>query len=97
MRALFIYWKVLPDHLAGALAEARAFQADLLLRTPALAARLYQRADAAGPTVTVMETYAHAGGLEAPLLRDIIDSSQVALAPWATSGRHVEQFDQLND
>lgn len=97
MRALFIYWKVRPDRLAGALAAARALQAELTQSAPALVAKMFQRADAVGDAATVMETYALPGGLDAALLLTIIDRSQAALAPWSIAGRHVEQFDLLAD
>ena len=65
MRALFIYWKVLPEQLAGALHAARLFQRGVQQQHPALAAQLYQRADTSDATVTLMETYTLPGGLDA--------------------------------
>lgn len=93
MRALFIYWKVLPEQRAGALAAARAFQAGLSQRHPSLAAGLYQRAESGAAMVTLMETYTQPGGLDALALRDIVDGGQATLAAWCAHGRHVEQFD----
>ena len=54
MRALFIYWKVPPEQLAGALAAAREFQAGLSRRHPSLVASLYQRAESGPALVTLM-------------------------------------------
>lgn len=96
MRALFIYWKVLPEHLDGALAAARALQAGLVQRHPALAASLYRRDEGAAAMVTVMETYTHPGGLDALALGDVIDGGHAALAAWCVHGRHIEQFDRLD-
>jgi hypothetical protein len=96
MRALFIYWKVSPDQLAGALAAARALQAGLVQRHPALGASLYQRAERGAAMVTVMETYTQPGGLDALAEREVIDAGHAALAAWCGSGRHVEQFDLLD-
>ena len=96
MRALFIYWKVPPEQLAGALAAAREFQAGLSRRHPSLVASLYQRAEPGPALVTLMETYTHPGGLDASALPDIIDGGQSALAAWCVAGRHVEQFDLLD-
>lgn len=95
MRALFIYWKVLPEQLAGALHAARLFQRGVQQQHPALAAQLYQRADTSDATVTLMETYTLPGGLDAHQQRAIIDGGQAALAPWCSGGRHVEHFDEL--
>lgn len=96
MRALFIYWGVQPTELPAALATARALQAQLLRRMPTLSAHLYQRVDTPGAVVTVMETYSSTGGLGDAQLRDIIDRSHTALAAWSTGGRHVEEFDRLD-
>jgi Domain of unknown function (DUF4936) len=95
VRALFIYWKLPPENLAGALAAARAFQAGLSQRHPALAACLYQRAESGAAAVTLMETYTQAGGLDPQAVSDIVDGGRAALAAWCAGGRHVEQFDLL--
>ena len=96
MRALFIYWKVRPELLAGALAAAREFQAGLCRRHPLLVASLYQRAESGPALVTLMETYTQPGGLNPQVWPDIIDGAQTAMAAWCPAGRHVEQFDLLD-
>lgn len=95
MRALFIYWKVAPEQLPGALAAAREFQTGLSRRHPSLVASLYQRAETVPTLCTLMETYTQPGGLDAQALPDIIDGGHAALAAWCAAGRHVEQFDLL--
>jgi hypothetical protein len=95
VRALFIYWKVPAEDLAGALAAARAFQAGLSQRHPSLSACLYQRAESGSAVVTLMETYTQPGGLDAIAMQDLVDGGHAALAPWCAGRRHVEQFDLL--
>jgi Domain of unknown function (DUF4936) len=95
VRALFIYWKVPPERLAGALAAAREFQAGLSRCHASVVAGLYQRAEGGAALVTLMETYTRPGGLDAPAVSDIIDGGHAALAAWCQAGRHVEQFDLL--
>lgn len=95
MRALFIYWKVAPDDLAGALAAARAFQAGLPQRHPSLAAGLYQRAESGAVVVTLMETYTQLGGLNPAVALEIVQEAQAALGSWCKGLRHVETFEHL--
>jgi len=96
MRALFIYWKVAPEEAPAALAAARAFQAVLNQRHHSVQAGLYQRAETGSPVVTLMETYAQPGGLDAAVELEIVQQGQAALGPWCQGLRHVEQFDQLS-
>lgn len=95
MRALFIYWKVLPEELARALAAARDFQAGLSQHHPSLAACLYQRAESASPLVTLMETYAQPSGLDAAIELAIVEEGHAKLGGWCQGVRHVERFEQL--
>ena len=95
MRALFIYWKARPEDLARALAAAREFQSELSQRHPLLAACLYQRAESGAPLVTLMETYAQPGGLDAAVELAIVEEGFAKLGVWCQGVRHEERFEQL--
>lgn len=94
-RQLFIYWKTEPGHAAAAAAGMAALQRALLDRHAGLVARLYRRADDAGDTVTLMETYACTGGVTAELQAEIVAAGARASAGWCLGERHVEVFDEL--
>ena len=96
-RSLFIYWKAGREHAAAAAADALAAQRSLAQRHPGLKARLYRRADEAGATVTLMETYARPGGVGAALQAEITLAGARAGAPWCQGARHVEVFDEWRD
>jgi Domain of unknown function (DUF4936) len=90
-RSLFVYWKVDAAAAPAAIARAHAAQAGLRAQWPALEARLWRRDDAA-PQVTVMETYAAAGGIEAADQARIEAAMAPALAGVGAGTRHVEAF-----
>ena len=92
---LFIYWRTRPGQGAPAVDAARRFQADLRRSHPDLLAALYQRVDAAGDQITLMETYRQAGGLPAALQAQVVDAGHAVLAPWRDGARHVELFSPL--
>jgi len=93
-RSLFIYWKIDPTAAAMALAGMAMFQQTLRQRHIGLVARLYRRADEAGTTVTLMESYACPGGIDATLQAAIVDAGASACARWCHGQRHVEVFDE---
>mgnify|MGYP001766004705 CR=1 FL=1 len=90
-RSLFVYWKVDAAAAPAAIAQAQAAQAGLRAQWPGLEARLWRRDDTA-PQVTVMETYAAAGGIEAADQVLIEAALAQALAGLGSGARHVEVF-----
>ena len=93
---LFIYWKLNAPQAAAALDAAAVMQRELLRTHPALQARLYRRVDRHGDVVTLMESYAHAGGVDAALQALIAAAAAHHLQPWHDSLRHVETFDAVS-
>jgi Domain of unknown function (DUF4936) len=64
---------------------------------PRLSARLYQRDGIRDGLVTLMETYAMAGGhVDAGLQATIEVQAASLLAPWCQGSRHTEAFDELS-
>jgi hypothetical protein len=94
-RSIFVYWTTARDVAPAAIAGMANFQRALLARQPGLVARLYRRADESGATVTLMETYARAGGIDAALQQDLVAAGLRAGAGWCQGERHVEVFDEL--
>ena len=94
-RSLFIYWKAEREQAAAAAAAAAAVQRALVERHDGLLARLYRRADEAGVSATLMETYACAGGISAALQSEIVAAGALATQAWCQGARHVEVFDEL--
>ncbi len=92
-RALFVYWKTDRAVAAAALDGMAVFQQQLRQRHAGLRARLYRRAEEAGTTVTLMETYARPGGIDAALQAAIVDAAAAAGGAWCLGQRHVEVFD----
>ena len=100
MRSLFIYWKLPPALLPQAVSAAREWQATLRARHPGLRTGLFQRSDAAGRAedlLTVMETYALAGGIDDATQLAIDAAGQAGLLDLGAPRRHVELFDRLDD
>jgi hypothetical protein len=93
-RELFVYWK-LPRAAAGAAQAATAtMQARLCAQHAGLAARLMRRADEAGDSVTLMETYARPPvGVGTELQHDIETAAASQLGAWCQGKRHVEVFE----
>jgi hypothetical protein len=94
-RSIFIYWKTSRDLAPAAVAGLASFQSGLRARQPGLVARLYRRADESGETVTLMETYARAGGIDTALQQELVTTGMRAAAAWCQGERHVEVFDEL--
>lgn len=95
-RELFVYWK-LPRAAAGAAqAAAATMQASLCAGHAGLVARLMRRADEAGDSVTLMETYARPpAGVGTDLQREIETAAALQLGAWCQGKRHVEVFEVL--
>jgi hypothetical protein len=94
-RSIFIYWKTARELAPAALAGMAGFQRELRARQPGLVARLYRRGDESGATVTLMETYARSGGIDAALQQELVAAGSRAAAGWCQGERHVEIFDEL--
>jgi hypothetical protein len=91
-RSLYIYWKVAPGRLPAALDAVRRFQAEAVAAGES--AEVLRRADAAiAGSITLMETYAAAGGLPPERVAALVAQSAAALDAWAEAGRHVEVFE----
>lgn len=96
MRELFVYYRVLPQHVDAARAAVRSMQTALCERHSALSARLLERPSEAGAPRTWMETYRvdtslHPGGVDAALQAEI-DTAALALSAWTDGPRHTEVF-----
>jgi Domain of unknown function (DUF4936) len=94
-RSIFIYWKTSRELAPAAVAGMANFQHGLRARQPGLVARLYRRDDDADAAVTLMETYARAGGIDATLQQELVTTGMRAAAGWCRGERHVEVFDEL--
>jgi hypothetical protein len=88
---LFVYYRV--THVDQACSAATQAQATLRAAVPALQTACYARTDAQG--VTLMETYAHAGGVDAALQRVIAAQMEPAVAAWLAGARHLEIFKRV--
>lgn len=92
MSELYVYWRVASARADGAARAAGAFQRGQCAVHAGLQARLLRRNDAAAGHATLMEVYAHPGGIDAALQASIVDAGARALGGWAEGGRHVEVF-----
>lgn len=97
-RALYIYYRVSPAHLAAGLHErVHGMQRAACAACPGLEATLMARTDpdgSSGPDATWMEVYTHPEGVPdtlAPLLTRLMADWPVALA----LARHTESFAPL--
>ncbi len=98
MRQLFIYWKLPRAQAQAALDALRHAQEVLRGAHPGLQAALFRRSDAAAAaegSVTGMETYAMAGGIDAHLQSQLVNAGEEALQALGAPRRHVEVFDEL--
>jgi hypothetical protein len=93
-RALYVYYRIDAARLVDAAAAVRAFQAVLRRACPDLQAALLRRPGEQDGLVTLMETYAMPGGIDAALQAKI-DTAAAVLAPWQRSARHTEVFEPL--
>ncbi len=97
-RQLFVYWKTDAACAAAAVAGMADLQHALTARHAGLVARLYRRAGptgAAAELVTLMESYARAGGVDATLQAEIVAAGAHAAAAWCRGERHFEVFDEV--
>ena len=94
MRQRFVYYRVLEDQLAPAVAAARAMQQRLAAEHPGLEAAMLRRPEAGDGQVTLMETYRSPWGI-GPVLGDAIEADAAALSGWIDGTRHVEEFEPL--
>jgi Domain of unknown function (DUF4936) len=93
MRELFFYWHADADAADTATRAVADWQARLRRAFPGLRALLYRRADSAGSTATLMETYAGTGGALADVLeRRIVDEGNLVAHPWIRGERKLEIF-----
>jgi hypothetical protein len=88
---LFVYYRV--THADNACLAAAQAQATLRAASPALQTACYARTDAQG--VTVMETYAHPGGIDTQLQCLIAAQMEPAVATWLAGPRHLERFKRV--
>ena len=93
-RALYVYYRIDAARLVDAAAAVRSFQAALRQTHPHLQAALLRRPGEQDGQVTLMETYAMPGGIDAAL-QSTIDSAAATLVPWQRGGRHTEVFEPL--
>ena len=93
-RALYIYYRIDAARLADAVSAVQTVQARLREAHPELQAALLRRPSEQDGQITLMETYAMAGGIDAALQARIEEAARV-LAPWQCGGRHTEIFEPL--
>ena len=96
MRELFVYYRVLPQHVDTARVAVSCMHAALCERHPGLRARLLERPFEPGAARTWMETYRadcelHPGGVDETLQADIA-AAALALSAWTDGPRHTEVF-----
>lgn len=94
-RELFVYWHAAPEQAAAAQAVVGTWQRRLAASNPGLVTRLYRRSDERGERVTLMETYARAGGIDDALQATLVAEGNRETAPWRQGARHVEVFEPL--
>lgn len=96
VRELFVYWRLEPHDLGAARRAMQQFQQQLQAEWPGLTARLCLRADEDGAAhATLMETYAHEGGIAPGLQAVIVARGTQAATPWCRGPRQVEVFEPL--
>lgn len=93
-RELFIYWRTPGVSCTAAEDDVRHWQALLRSEYPGLITALYRRADEAGPSVTLMETYAGAL-IDEACERRIVSGGNERLARWFEGSRNVDVFVRL--
>ena len=93
---LYVYYRVASANQRAALQAVREQQRHLCALQPGLQARVLQRSDEPGDTVTLMEVYRFDGRGVDESLRARIDGAASALTPWLIGARHVERFDAVD-
>ena len=92
---LYVYYRVALVDLAVAQSGALGLQSSLRLAHPGLQMELLRRPDFRDGQVTLMETYAHAEGVDEALAQAIEAAAVEFLSPWLKSPRHCECFEPL--
>ncbi|WP_284620401.1 DUF4936 family protein [Aquabacterium humicola] len=95
---LYVYYRIDAGALAAVREAVMAMQAALRSEQPTLEAALLRRPEAKDGEITLMETYAAPGGIDAALQARIEGSAAAAFAALAgclRSPRHVERFEPL--
>ena len=92
-RSLFIYFRVERDNVAEVATAVNELQAAWRVAMPGLRCELLRRAEEHGDAVTLMETYAHHGGVIPAWQERIERDAGVHLKSWLIGERHVEVFE----
>ena len=93
---LYVYYRVARAQETESVAAAHALQRELVAQHPGLRCSVLRRADGStvGPAedVTLMEVYAHAGGIGVALAAAIERAAQARLGHLVQGVRHIEVF-----
>jgi quinol monooxygenase YgiN len=92
-RSLFIYFRVERNNEAAAVKAVRELQAASRIAMPGLRCELLRRADESGGAVTLLETYAHSGGVSVAWQERIERDARPSLDKWLVGERHIEVFE----
>ena len=92
-RRLFIYFRVERDNVALVVTAVRELQAAWRAAMPGLHCELLRRVESNGDAVTLIETYAHHGGVSPAWQERIERDACTALQQWLVGERHVEVFE----
>jgi Domain of unknown function (DUF4936) len=90
---LYVYYRVKAGDAASAIAAALAMQTGLRSTLPGLNCTLSRRANDERELRTLMENYAHTGGVTAEHRRTIEDAARAQLGAWIVGERHFEAFE----
>ncbi len=90
-RALFVWFRVAPEHEVAAVAALGELHAQWVLQ--GLRCELLRRAEDKAAVVTLMETYRAADGVDASWQERIQREANAGLAPWLIGPRHIEVFE----
>ena len=94
--SLFVYYRVRADAVEAARLTVRRLHDALRSRHQGLEAGLWRRPETVDGRVTLMETYARAGGIDAALRLAIEREAAQALAGLVDGERHVEVFERCD-
>jgi hypothetical protein len=93
---LYVYYRIDAAMLDAVRDAVLAMQAALRLAHPGLETALLRRPEAADGELTLMETYAAAGGIDGTLQARIEAAAGAALEGRLRGPRHVERFEPLD-